>query len=75
MHLAGMFGYQECYPKTISAVELNHNTTNATARLTVEIQYSWWTHENKMKTDKLEINKSQSPASSLGELIGSKRGI
>ena len=67
--------YKECYPKTISAVELNHNTTNATARLTVEIQYSWWTHENKMKTDKLEINKSQSPASSLGELIGSKRGI
>ena len=59
--------YNECYPKTISAVELNHNTTNATARLTVEIQYSWWTHENKMKTDKLEINEMQSPASSLGE--------
>jgi len=34
--------YKECYPKTISAVELNHNTTNATARLTVEMQYSWW---------------------------------
>ena len=37
--------YHECYPKTISAVELNHNTTNATARLTVEMQYSWWEHE------------------------------
>ena len=37
--------YQECYPKTISAVELNHNTTNATARLTVEMQYSWWEYE------------------------------
>ena len=34
--------YEECYPKTISAVELNHNTTNATARLTVEMQYSKW---------------------------------
>ncbi len=34
--------YRECYPKTISAVELNHNTTNATARLTVEMQYSYW---------------------------------
>ena len=34
--------YHESYPKTISAVELNHNTTNATARLTVEMQYSYW---------------------------------
>ena len=58
--------YRECYPKTISAVELNHNTTNATARLTVEIQYSWWTHESAID-GRLEIkNKSQSPASSLG---------
>ena len=37
--------YKECYPKTISAVELNHNTTNATARLTVEMQYSYWKHK------------------------------
>ena len=35
--------YHECYPKTVTAVELNHGTTNATLRVTAEIQYAYWT--------------------------------
>ena len=50
--------YHECYPKTISAVELNHNTTNATARLTVEMQYSYWKHEG---IENLPFNSQNKP--------------
>ena len=32
--------YHEVYPKTVTAVELNHGTTNATLRVTAEIQYA-----------------------------------
>ena len=35
--------YYEVYPKTVTAVELNHGTTNATLRVTAEIQYAYWT--------------------------------
>ena len=35
--------YHEVYPKTVTAVELNHGTTNATVRVTTEIQYAYWT--------------------------------
>ena len=35
--------YHEVYPKTVTAVELNHGTTNATMRVTAEIQYAYWT--------------------------------
>ena len=35
--------YHEVYPKTVTAVELNHGTTNATLRVTAEIQYAFWT--------------------------------
>ena len=35
--------YNEVYPKTVTAVELNHGTTNATLRITAEIQYAFWT--------------------------------
>ena len=35
--------YHEVYPKTITAVELNHGTTNATLRVTTEISYAFWT--------------------------------
>ena len=35
--------YHEVYPKTVTAVELNHGTTNATLRVTAEIQYAYWT--------------------------------
>ena len=35
--------YHEVYPKTVTAVELNHGTTNATMRVTAEIQYAFWT--------------------------------
>ena len=34
--------YHEVYPKTVTAVELNHGTTNATLRVTAEIQYAYW---------------------------------
>ena len=35
--------YHECYPKTVAAVELNHSTQNSAVRLTVEMQYAYWT--------------------------------
>ena len=35
--------YHEVYPKTVTAVELNHGTTNTTLRVTAEIQYAYWT--------------------------------
>ena len=34
--------YHEVYPKTVTAVEWNHGTTNATLRVTAEIQYAYW---------------------------------
>ena len=34
--------YHEVYPKTVTAVEMNHGTTNATMRVTAEIQYAYW---------------------------------
>ena len=35
--------YEEVYPKDITAIELNHTTTNATVKLTVTMNYSKWT--------------------------------
>lgn len=34
--------YHEVYPKTVTAVELNHGTTNASLRVTAEMQYAYW---------------------------------
>ena len=34
--------YHEVYPKTVTAVELNHGTTYAAMRVTAEIQYAYW---------------------------------
>jgi hypothetical protein len=34
--------YEEAYPKTVNAVELNHSTTNAVAKVTAEFQYAYW---------------------------------
>ena len=34
--------YHEVYPKTVTAIELNHGTTNAALRVTAEIQYAYW---------------------------------
>ena len=42
--------YHEVYPKTVTAVELNHGTTNATLRVTAELQYAFWT------TNKIGMN-------------------
>ena len=44
--------YHEVYPKTVTAVELNHGTTNATLRVTAEIQYAFWT------TNSIHLDKS-----------------
>jgi len=38
--------YKECWPKTISNIELNHSTLNAPVRMTVEIQYAYWESED-----------------------------
>jgi len=35
--------YEEIYPKDITAIELNHSTTNATVKLSVTMNYSKWT--------------------------------
>ena len=34
--------YVEAYPKTVNAIELNHSTTNAVARVTADFQYAYW---------------------------------
>ena len=34
--------YKECWPKTVSAIELNQSTVNTPVRLTVEMQYAYW---------------------------------
>ena len=34
--------YHEVYPKTVTAVEMNHGTTNAAMRVTAEMQYAYW---------------------------------
>ena len=48
--------YHEVYPKTVTAVELNHGTTNAVLRVTAEIQYAYWT-TNSIRMD----NQRNSP--------------
>ena len=57
--------YHEVYPKTITAVELNHGTTNATVRVTAEIQYAFWT-TNSIHLDKsaglLDVDAARNPA-------------
>ena len=54
--------YHEVYPKTVTAVELNHGTTNATLRVTAEIQYAFWsTNEITLGNTKglLDLNPSR----------------
>ncbi len=34
--------YLNAWPKTVSQVDLSHNTTNATLRVTCEFSYSFW---------------------------------
>ena len=46
--------YHEVYPKTETAIELNHGTTNATLRVTAEIQYAYWTTNSFGHTNKIE---------------------
>ena len=57
--------YHEVYPKTVTAVELNHGTTNATLRVTAEIQYAFWTTNSiHLGSSKglLDLNKKRNPA-------------
>ena len=54
--------YHEVYPKTVTAIELNHGTTNATLRVTAEIQYAFWsTNEITLGNTKglLDLNPSR----------------
>ena len=34
--------YEEAYPKTVNAIELNHSTQNSVARVTADFQYAYW---------------------------------
>lgn len=34
--------YKEVWPKTVTAIELNHSTQNAPVRVTVELAYAYW---------------------------------
>ena len=43
--------YKECWPKTISAIELNHSTQNAAVRMSVEMTYAYWETEVKGKSE------------------------
>ena len=43
--------YKECWPKTVSAIELNHSTQNAAVRMSVEITYAYWETEVKGKPE------------------------
>ena len=57
--------YHEVYPKTVTAVEMNHGTTNATMRVTAEIQYAFWTTNSiHLGSSKglLDLNKKRNPA-------------
>ena len=46
--------YHEVYPKTVTAVELNHGTTNATLRVTASFEYSYWTTNSFGHTNAIE---------------------
>ena len=50
--------YKECWPKTISAIELNHSTQNSPARMTVEMQYAYWESDDILTNS---IGQSVSP--------------
>jgi hypothetical protein len=43
--------YEECYPKSVAAIELNHSTQNSTVRLTVEMAYAYWTEPEHLETN------------------------
>ena len=45
--------YMEAYPKTVNSIELNHSTTNAVARVTVEFQYAYWNPIGKWNTGEI----------------------
>ena len=56
--------YHEVYPKTVTAVELNHGTTKATLRVTAEIQYAFWTTNSVHLGDTkglLDIDQARNP--------------
>ena len=62
--------YHEVYPKTVTAVELNHGTTNATLRVTAEIQYAFWTtsdiHVGNTRKSGDTIHTNNTPAITTG---------
>ena len=48
--------YKECWPKTVSAIELNHSTQNTPVRMTVEMQYAYWVSENEQGQPEINTN-------------------
>ena len=42
--------YFEAYPKTISQIDLSHQTTNNTLRVTAEFAYAYWENDESKKT-------------------------
>ena len=66
--------YHEVYPKTVTAVELNHGTTNATIRVTAEIQYAFWTtnsvHLGKAGRNLLDVDPARNPMGITGKTRG-----
>ena len=43
--------YKECWPKTVSAIELNHSTQNTPVRMSVEMTYAYW------ETEEIQLTK------------------
>ena len=49
--------YQEAWPKTVSAVELNHSTRDSAARMTVEMTYAYWETSDESNNVIISSNK------------------
>ena len=48
--------YREVYPKSISSIQLNHSTQNATLRVTAEIQYAFFETDDIRPTTSSQLN-------------------
>ena len=51
--------YNECYPKTVQSIDLNHSNQNATLRMSVEMAYAYWTTED-IKFGERQLNEATS---------------
>ena len=55
--------YKEVWPKTVTAIELNHSTQNAPVRVTAEMTYAYWESDdistNRIGTSVTPKNQSR----------------